>query len=169
MPINESLYLIGFMGAGKTSVGRALAFITGNPVMDLDDRVEEEANMSIRDIFEKYGESYFRELESKILRDSIHTKAIITTGGGVVLNRQNREFLKKTKRVIFLKCDPEVTFSRIGADPLRPLIKNKTAKEIGEMYKERLPYYMECAALSIDTTHLSIDEIAKQIQKEMNF
>ena len=141
----ESLYIIGFMGAGKTTVGHLLGEMCGLHVIDTDSQIEKQEKKLIRDIFTQYGEEYFRKLESEVLKD-LPEMSIITTGGGIILNKQNRQFLKDTGRTVFLQCHPEVIAERLKFDTTRPLIKDKSIEEISEMYHQRLPLYKECAA-----------------------
>ena len=156
------------MGSGKTTVGKKLSSLTGLPVLDLDEKIEKETKMKIRVIFEQFGEGYFRKLESKVLHDTAHLEGIITTGGGVIVTKENRKFLKQNNTV-FLHCDPKILYERISKDPTRPLAKNKDMDEIIAMYEERLPFYNECATYTVDTTHKTIEEITEWIRNKMNF
>ncbi|WP_249305780.1 shikimate kinase [Lederbergia citrea] len=168
----ESLYLIGFMGAGKTSVGNLLGDMCGLAVIDTDQVIEKQENMPIRDLFERHGEAYFRELETDVLQKLANggagAPAIITTGGGIILKEKNRQLLKESGRTIFLQCNPKVVVERLQQDTTRPLIKNKTIEEINHMYQMRLPLYLECAITSIDTSAQSIKEVAESIKLRMN-
>lgn len=166
--MSETIFLIGFMGAGKTAIGKALAGITGYDVIDMDEQVVQEEKMEIKDIFSQFGEKYFRERESEVLKAYIGDRCIVTTGGGVILNENNRRILKESGHVIFLKCEPEIIASRLENDGTRPLIKEKTVAEIGEMYNARLPLYIECANLTVDTSNLTIMEAANFIAERLN-
>ncbi|MCJ8006817.1 shikimate kinase [Lederbergia wuyishanensis] len=164
----KSIYLIGFMGAGKTSIGHELGKKTGLPVIDTDELFEKFTGIEIRNFFELYGEQRFREKETEILLNLSNHPSIITTGGGIILKEKNRQFLQKSGRVIFLQCHPDVFLDRLKDDQTRPLIKNKSVEEIKEMYEKRLPLYMESSTVTIDTSDLSIEEAAELIINRMN-
>ncbi|MBS4209614.1 shikimate kinase [Bacillus sp. FJAT-50079] len=161
------IYLIGFMGAGKTEVGKRMAEICGYDVFDMDEQIVREEGKEITDIFREDGEAYFRHKESEVLRKIAKQDCIITTGGGVILNEENRRFLKG-EQTVFLACDPAITAVRLEHDTTRPLIQKKSQADIAEMYEARLPLYKECAEMIIDTTSASIDEVANQIIERMN-
>ncbi len=155
------------MGAGKTSVGEKLAEICGCSVVDTDQEIERKMKMAIPQIFDKYGEGHFRRIESEVLVELSQEAVIITTGGGIILKEANRDVLKKGK-TIFLQAHPQSIVERVGLDSGRPLIQNKSLEEVTYMYQTRLPYYLECASSVVDTTDLSIEEVAQTILKEMN-
>ncbi|MCR2820379.1 shikimate kinase [Lederbergia panacisoli] len=166
--LKKSIYLIGFMGAGKTSIGHALGEKSGFPVIDTDERFEVYTGIPIKDFFEQYGEACFRNKETEILLSLPDSPSIITTGGGIILKEKNRQFLKESGRVVFLQCSPKVFLERLKGDQTRPLIKNKSAEEISEMYEKRLPLYLESASFTINTSDLSIEEAAETIISRMN-
>ena len=161
------LYLVGFMGAGKTSVGELIAELTGKEVIDTDEYIVQKEQLTINDIFGQFGEDYFRQRETEVLNEISAVPAIITTGGGIILNEKNRTFLKKSGRTIFLKCHPETVISRLGKDETRPLIRDKSLKDIIDMYEARLPLYEECAHFTIDTESQTIEAVAKNIIERM--
>lgn len=163
-----TIYLIGFMGAGKTEIGKVVSLKSGYDVVDMDDQIEKVENMLIKDIFSQYGELYFRKKESEILKKIGKDSSIVTTGGGVILKEENRQFLKENGTVVFLQCKPEVIVNRLKDDLTRPLIKEKSLSEITDMYNARLPIYLECADIVIDTTMLTIEEAAELIMERIN-
>ncbi|MBP1914764.1 shikimate kinase [Lederbergia galactosidilytica] len=167
MNVKEPLFIIGFMGAGKTSVGEKLAEICGYSVIDTDQEIARKMKMEIPQIFAQYGEERFREIETEVLVELSQKSVITTTGGGIILKKANREVLK-TGKTIFLQAAPQTVLERVGLDSGRPLIQNKSLEEITEMYQTRLPLYLECASFVVDTTDLSIEEVANTINKEMN-
>lgn len=167
MNIKGPLFLIGFMGAGKTSVGEKLAEVCETSVVDSDQEIERRMEMSIPEIFAEYGEVYFRKVESDVLRELSQEPVIITTGGGVILKEDNREVLKKSK-TIFLQAHPHSIVERVGLDSGRPLLQNKSLEEVIDMYQSRLPFYLECASTVVDTSDLSIEEVAEMIMQDMN-
>lgn len=166
--VMESIYLIGFMGAGKTEVGKQLSEKLNIPVIDMDAEIVKQEKQEITEIFAQYGEAYFRTIESNILKAFQGEKAIVTTGGGVILKDENRSFLNTTGRTIFLHCEPEMIAERLQGDTTRPLLVEKSFAEIAEMYKGRLPLYEECANIVVDTTTLTIDQVVNKIVESIN-
>ncbi|MFC5463153.1 shikimate kinase [Lederbergia graminis] len=161
------IILIGFMGAGKTTIGQLLGQITGLPVIDTDITIEEQEKRTINTIFNQHGEEYFRNVESRVLRQVVSENAVITTGGGIILRAENRQLLKETGNTFFLECEPNVVVERLAEDDTRPLLKNKSLAEITQMYHNRLPLYKECATCTIDTSTLTMEEVTELILKRM--
>ena len=161
----DSIVLIGFMGAGKSSVGRALARMTGLPRFDTDELVAKRVGLSIPEIFAAHGEQAFRDAESAALRDlGDKDPAIVVTGGGAILPAGNREVLRKLGPVIFLAADDETLFERISRRPTRPLLQTENPRATAaQLLRERLPLYREIADAEVDTTALTHDEVARKI------
>lgn len=144
----RNIYLVGFMGCGKTTIGEQLALYQGKKFCDLDRIIVEEAGMPITTVFERYGEAKFRALESKCLQETEEERcAIIATGGGIVVSELNREFLKR-QRVVFLKWPFEVLYERIKGDAKRPLAKSEDM--LRDLYTAREKWYEEVATYVID-------------------
>lgn len=150
------------MGAGKTTVGKALGEKLNLPVYDSDEIIIKKERRSIENIFQENGEAYFRKLETETLHALPTQNAIITTGGGIVLKKENRDFMKEHGIVIFLYCSPEMIFERLKDDSTRPLLQGNKMKEIETRLKKRLPLYKE-AEYMIDTTHLTVGEAVENI------
>jgi shikimate kinase len=148
------IYLTGFMGAGKTMVGRVLAQKLGCESIDLDYEIEHSLGQSIESIFETGSESEFRKYESQILRGIDKDPAVISTGGGCFIF--NRDWMLQNGKVIYLKVPFEALVSRIGAETSRPLWRN--AKQL---YDERQQIY-ESAHLQVDGT-ADVEEVANDI------
>ncbi|WP_430609084.1 shikimate kinase [Enterococcus sp. DIV0876] len=161
----NGIVLIGFMGAGKTTIGGLLAKETGMMQIDFDDLITAEIGMSIQDFFALHGESAFREIETRILAQTLTRPEIISTGGGIVLKEENRQLLKKMPRVIYLKTDPAELINRLQADTknVRPLVLSKTPTEILAVYQPRIPFYEESASLVVETTGKAPHEIVTEI------
>lgn len=161
----NGIVLIGFMGAGKTTVGKLLAEETGLPQIDFDDLITEEIGMSIQDYFSIHGEPAFREIETRILAETLTKSAIISTGGGIVLKEENRGLLKEMPRVVYLKTDPAELITRLQGDAenIRPLVLSKTPAEILAVYQPRIPFYEESATLVVETTNKAPQEIVAEI------
>jgi shikimate kinase len=126
------LYIIGFMGSGKTTAGKKLASLLGWSFIDLDNKIEEHAGIKIAEIFSKFGEEYFRELEAEILRSiKPDSNIVLATGGGAPCYNENMEFMLTTGLTIYLKMTPLQLASRLKAsNDERPLIKNLEGKDL---------------------------------------
>jgi shikimate kinase len=157
----RAIYLTGFMGSGKTTIGRALSEKLGIPVIDTDEMIEKKAGKTIPAIFADEGEERFRKYEQEILKQLPTNDVIITTGGGMVISKENRSWMKKHGNVIFLSCSLDIIYQRLQSDTNRPLFSQNKEK-MKELYEKRLPYYLE-AAFTIDTSHKSVEEIVEDI------
>lgn len=165
----ENISLIGFMGTGKSSVGKLLASRLGFYFTDLDAEIEAKCNMTILEIFDQYGEDYFREKEKSVLKEVAARKnTVIATGGGAVKDAENLSLLKKSGFVIALTASAEVIYERTARVGERPLLDNATETErkqrIVDMLEERNKFY-EQADYAIDTDELSPMQVADDIAK----
>jgi len=144
--LQVSPILIGLMGSGKSSIGRRLAGYLGLSLIDLDDKIINQAGRSIPEIFEQNGEPAFRRMETAALREVVNKHAVIATGGGIVGCEENRLILKAHPPVIWLKASPEFLAHRIDGDSNRPLIAaGDTLKKLQELASIRYPLYEQCA------------------------
>lgn len=159
----ESIILIGFMGAGKTTISREVANLLNCQRVDMDDVLVERIG-SISQYFEKHGEASFRQHETKLLKEAITQKSVIATGGGVIMQEENQQVLAD-KKVIYLKADPEILIDRIRNDQenIRPNASNKDDSEIKHLFYSRERYYEQLAKITVDTTHRCPKEIAQEI------
>jgi len=168
----ENIILVGYMGSGKSTVGQALAKERGMRFLDTDAAIEEAEGYSIREIFEERGEKAFRDLETEYLRrlKATTVNTVIATGGGIVLRNENRELLKRTGRVIWLKASAEETLSRVKSDTGRPLLDSASEAELAgkieRMLRERTPAYGAAASDIIETDGKTVPEIVSGIIKE---
>lgn len=139
----KNIYLIGMMGAGKTTTGQELAKLLSYTFVDLDDLIVEEAGQSINEIFKSKGEPYFRTKEREILtRISSGSRQVVATGGGVVLDAANRERMQKTGMAIYLKSSFEVLWERVKNKKDRPLLSTAKPQEtLAHLLDERSPFY----------------------------
>ena len=162
----KNIILTGFMGTGKSVVGRQLARELNTPFIDTDDLIEKEAGKSIAQIFACHGEGYFRKLESKAIDDvSSKTNMVIATGGGAIVNPKKLEALKKTGIVICLTASIDAILSRVGSGDERPLLSAADKKgAISNLLKTREPFYQK-ADFIIDTTTKTVGEVVKEIKK----
>jgi shikimate kinase len=162
------LFLVGYRGSGKTTVGRALADRLGWAFLDADVVLEERAGKTIRDIFAADGEAAFRDLESTILADLVkRTNTIIATGGGVVLRETNRQLLAETGFVAWLTADPATLWARIQGDPTtaerRPALAGGGPEEVERLLAVREPLYRSVADVEVAVGAVSPDRAADDI------
>ncbi len=160
----KNIVLTGFMGTGKTEVGRILSRKLGYVLVDADTEIEKEQGMTITDIFKQYGEPKFRDIEADVIRRlSEMENAVISTGGGAVLRQDNMDNLRKNGVVICLTASPETILKRTSNNNDRPLLQvEDPLKKIKELLEFRKPYY-EKADIMIDTEGKSPIEVAEEI------
>ena len=164
--MRENLVLIGFMGTGKTSLGKLLANRLGRGFVDLDQKIERDAGMTIPKIFELHGEKYFRELEKKAVREVSERKnLVIATGGGTVKDAENVRLLKNSGVIICLTTEPEEIFRRTERRGERPVLDGggeERLETIKKLLAEREIFYSQ-ADYTIDTTDWSPLQIMNDI------
>ena len=161
----RSIVLIGMMGAGKSAVGRCLKWRTGFAQFDTDEMVRSKFGMPISEIFSTHSEDKFRDAETETLRNlSADQGAIIVTGGGIVLRKENVELLKRFGVVVWLEADEKTLYKRASRTGDRPLLKRKNPrKAFTQMLRTRLPLYAKIADIRIDTSQLTDEEVAVAI------
>ncbi|MCM8781045.1 MAG: shikimate kinase [Candidatus Omnitrophica bacterium] len=161
-----NIYLVGFMGTGKTSVGKELAKRKHWRFVDLDELIELRQRRSIVDIFAKNGEAYFRRIEKQILKEvAKEQKFMVACGGGIVIDPDNIRIMRQTGIIICLAASPEVILKRTSGYTHRPLLNvSEPAKQIEFLLKMRAPYYAQ-ADYTIDTSKLSVKEVVEKILK----
>lgn len=165
----KNIYLIGCMGAGKTRVGAILSQMLECAFIELDKEIEERATMSISNIFSEFGEDYFRNLESHLLREvSKKHNQVISTGGGAVIKEINRKIMDETGVAVYLRSPAEILWKRIKHDSSRPLLKVKNPLiKLTELLSQREEFY-EQADVVIDTECLGLREVAREIVKRLD-
>jgi len=166
----SNIYLVGLMGAGKTTVGRQLAKRLGRPFYDSDHEIVERTGVPIPTIFEIEGEEGFRRRESQTIAElTSETDIVLATGGGVVLKPENRSRLHDTGWVVYLNVPPALLFERTRHDRNRPLLRvpDPLAK-LEELHRQRDPLYRETAHLVIDGSHLVASGIVQHLLREFN-
>ncbi|SND33810.1 prephenate dehydratase [Streptococcus pneumoniae] len=154
--------LLGFMGAGKSTIARGL----DTNYLDMDALIEKRLGMSIANFFAEKGEAAFRHVESEVLADLLQTDQVVSTGGGVVISQRNRDLLKTNTDNIYLKADFETLYLRIAADKdnQRPLFLNNSKEELVAIFQERQAWYEEVASRGLDVTKLSPEEIIEELR-----
>jgi len=159
------IYLIGFMGSGKSTVGKALAKELGYKFIDTDEEIERETGLKISEIFKKYGEKYFRELEKKKIKEiSRMDNVVVATGGGLPVKEENIKIMKDTGKVVWLRIDFDTFLSRTAGDENRPLLK-EGLDELKKRFQTREDYYSK-ADIVIDGTK-AVDDIVKEIKEKI--
>lgn len=161
----KSIILIGMMGSGKTTIGQRLAADLQLSWQDTDQYIEKQQQKSISQLFEQFGETYFRQCETKALKDLVSYVNIISTGGGIIVTEANRNLIQHEAIVIYLKASIETLTNRI--DPTnRPLLQHENLRlKLENLYKNRYQWYESCADFIIETDKCSILETVEAIKQ----
>lgn len=165
--MENNIVLIGLMGAGKSTVGKALAKVLGCDFVDIDEEIVKQENMSINDIFAQKSETYFRELETQVIKKFAGQKnAVISLGGGAFEKEINREVLLNSGKVFYLQANIDTLYERIKTDSSRPLLKCDNPRgKLNELLKKREANYIK-AHYVIDTNK-PLEEILESIQEKL--
>lgn len=163
-----NLYLVGMMGCGKSTTGRALAQQLDYSFVDTDDLITQLTGQAISDIFAESGEAYFRQIESKVLSEvAAHTKLVVATGGGIVLERQNWSFLQHGL-VIWLDVESEQLWKRLQADQSRPLLqKPNPQKVLEDLLTQRRPLYRQADVHILIKPDQAITAVCQSVVQEI--
>lgn len=167
----ENIFLIGFMGTGKTTVSKELSELVQLQEIDLDAEIEKREAMKIKDIFEKYGEEHFRKLEHEVIREFEEKSGyVVSCGGGAVLRQENVDSMKKNGVVVLLTAKPETIFQRVRYGENRPLLNgNMNVEYITNLLQARESYYQGAADVVIETDDKSPKKIAEEIMEKTKF
>jgi shikimate kinase len=168
----NNIVLVGFMGTGKSTIGRFLAEKLGWELVDTDHYIEKQEGMSIAELFSKQGEAYFRAAETRAIQAIMNrTHQVVATGGGAVLAADNRVSLKTNGYVVALTASVETIVQRVGGDRNRPLLQGKASEVVPQLLERRKHAY-DFADLTISTDRLRIEFIAQRLleayHKQMN-
>lgn len=162
--MSANIVLVGFMGTGKSTVGRVIAQKLGFHFIDTDDVIEQTSKAKISDIFAEHGEVYFRDLESQAVKSvALMKNQVVATGGGVVLRSSNIDLLRTGGPVFCLNATPKAIWDRVRSSQSRPLLRGPDPlKKIETLLDKRAPYYA-LADHQIETTGVSVDRVANEI------
>jgi len=161
----KHIILVGFMGCGKSRVGRELSKEMGCPFVDMDAVIVKEAGMPITDIFKQQGEAHFRKLETEMLQRLLRAKkqTVISSGGGMPIQEANQPCLKD-ETVIYLKASVETLVERLKGDKRRPILQGGNLREkIITLKEQRDPIYEQVSNISVDTSDKTVDEVVANI------
>lgn len=163
----KTVFLCGFMGCGKSTVGKALADRLGCGFCDMDTYITEKEKMEIPQIFAEKGEKYFRERETEAIRELAETGGVVACGGGAMLKKENAEIAAEMGNVFYIEVPFDLCYSRIEGDTNRPIVMNNTREELERIYESRVPIYRENSRFTVsgDGSAVEIaDRIAREIQ-----
>ncbi len=166
----QHIILIGFMGAGKSTIGRWLSRKLSRQLLDTDAMIEARAGMTISEIFAVRGEDAFRTAETEVLEGLAQRRqpVIISTGGGMPMREENRRALRSLGRVVYLRTKPETVCERLAGDTTRPLLAGGDRQQKAkELLARRGPVYEETAHLAVDTDGRTPEEIAEEIIRQL--
>ena len=165
MEVNKNIFLIGFMGCGKSTMARLLSEKKGMELVEMDETIEAEAGMSINEIFEIYGEEHFRDLESQLVaRIAEKGGAVVSCGGGAILREKNVEMMKKNGKIIYFSATPETIYKRVRHSTKRPLLNgNMNVEYIASLMEKRLPRYLAAADITIVVDEKEKQEILNEL------
>jgi shikimate kinase len=158
----KAIYLTGFMGTGKTTIGRALGEKLNLHVYDTDEYIVKKTGKEVKEIFNDDGEEVFRDFETEAIQTLSLKDIVITTGGGLPVRKQNREWMKNHGTIVYLYTDLDVIFERLQQDKQRPLALNASKSDLAELYESRKKAYDDCSFM-VDTTAKEIADITEEI------
>lgn len=159
----KKVYLIGFMGCGKSAIGKRLSFASKIPFYDMDSEIVKKTGMTIPQIFEQYGEEKFREMETEFLQTFRDEFCIIATGGGVAIRGINLKIMKESGLVFYLNAPFRDIWRRIATDKNRPIVQRSTRADLEELYERRKPFYLKAAHFKVETERRSLRDITSYI------
>ncbi|MGN0674119.1 MAG: shikimate kinase [Oscillospiraceae bacterium] len=158
----RSIFLCGFMGCGKSTVGKILAEKLGCELFDMDDYIVEREGMTIPQIFSEKGERYFRETETEVIKELSQKNGVIACGGGAMLKKENSDIASESGTVVYIDVPFETCYSRISGDKNRPIVMSNTKEELEFIYDSRVPLYRANSSVTADGNGAA-DEIAERI------
>jgi shikimate kinase len=168
--MRENIFLIGFMGVGKSTIARNLKLAYGMKLIEMDEQIEQEQGKSISELFADEGEAYFRKLETELLESLEQTEnTVVSCGGGVPMRDCNVQAMKKSGKIVYLSAEPETVYQRVRHSHNRPLLEgNMNVDYIRELQEKRLPYYQKAADFTVVTDGRETGEICQEILAQIN-
>ena len=168
--MKRNIFLIGFMGAGKSTISEYLNRTQGMPVIEMDEEIVRREGMAIKDIFAQKGEEYFRNVESQLLSDmKKEENVVVSCGGGVPMREKNVELMRESGYIVLLSAKPEAVYERVKDDDSRPLLnQNMSVEYIAQLMEKRRPKYEAAADITVDTSWRSVDDICREILEKIN-
>ena len=165
--MNKNIFLIGFMGAGKSLIARTLKNTLGMKLVEMDEEIEAREGMTISEMFAVKGEEYFRSLETQFLESlKARENVVVSCGGGVPMRECNVTAMRKSGKVVYLSAEPETVYERIKDNHNRPVLEgNMNVEYIKNLMEKRLPRYKEAADITVTTDGRSAAEISREIAK----
>ena len=166
----NNLFLIGFMGAGKSSVSAGLGRMLGREIVEMDERIAAQEGMSIPELFAQKGEPYFRACETALIKSFAQgAPRIVSCGGGVPLREENVAAMRESGTVVLLTASPEVILERVKDSDERPLLQgHKDVPYIAALMEQRRPKYEAAADITVDTSQLNIEEVCRQVLRQVS-
>ena len=163
----HNIYLIGFMGCGKTSTATYLERTYGMPRIEMDRDIEADCGKPIPQIFAEDGEEFFREKETQLLRKiSEKEEIVISCGGGVPLRQENLEIMKASGKIVYLKASPSTILDHVSSSDKRPLLEGKkNLDDIGQMMSVRTPIYEAAADCTVVTDGKTVAQVSEEVLK----
>lgn len=167
--MKETIFLIGFMGSGKSTIAKLLCKELDATLVEMDERIVEEQKMTINDIFAQYGEAHFRDIESQLVCDIVaEGNAVVSCGGGVVVRPQNVENMKKNGKIVYLTATPETIYERVRYSTDRPILNgNMNVEYITELMAKRKDLYEAAADIKIATDGKDKETICAEIVEKI--
>ena len=169
MKLNEHIFLIGFMGCGKSTNAKYLTKMTGAAQMEMDQEIVKDQGMAITEIFAKFGEPYFRDLETELIRSMKGKEPmVVSCGGGAVLREENVALMKEVGKIVLLTATPESIYDRVKDSTDRPILNgNMTPEYIAKLMEKRRPKYEAAADFAVSTDMKNTREICEEILEKM--
>ena len=164
--MKNNIILIGYMGCGKTTLGKKLSYRERIALLDTDKRIEQKQKKTINEIFDEDGEPAFRQMETECLKEFLDysDRYVISVGGGLPMKEENRALMKQLGTVIYLKAEPDTIYERLKNDTTRPLLRGDNPQEkIKTMIEMRNPYYEEAADVIVSVDRKSFEDIIQEI------
>lgn len=164
-----NIFLIGFMGSGKSSVSRVLHRKYQMEQLEMDEEIERQEQMTISEIFQEKGEPYFRNLETELLKKiGSRENLVVSCGGGTAMRKENVQIMRNHGRIVLLKASPETVYERVRNSHARPLLEgNMNVSYIRKLMEGRMPAYEEASDFIVETDGKKVEEICREILRQL--